>query len=105
MAYDSTLPATIAVPPPPLPGRTPKPIAHWLHTIGLFVLLLLSTFYTHHHAAIIVQTETPRIPRYLISIALEWVLFGLVIAGIHCRRDFLRSAFLNRGIPSCRAWA
>ena len=83
-------------PPPPYPGQPAKPIAHRLHTVALFALLLLSTFYTHHHASAGAIRDTPRIPRYLGSIVLEWILLGLVLAGIHHRRDFLRTAFLNR---------
>ena len=95
MPHDASLTSKTPA-PPPLPDGTPRPIAHWLHTVGLFGLLFINMFYTHHRAGAIVRTNAPRIPSYLGSIALEWILLGLVIAGVFCRRDFLRNAFLNR---------
>ena len=87
--------ATAAPPPPPRPGANPQPIAPWWHTAGLFALLLLSTFLTHHEATRGLVAPRARIPSYLGSIALEWMLFGLVIAGVYRRRDFLRGAMRN----------
>jgi membrane protease YdiL (CAAX protease family) len=79
-----------------LPDESPKPIAHWLHTCALFGLLVLSTLFTRNNAAHAGATDTPRIPRYLVSIALEWLLLGLVVAGIYRRREFFAAAFRNR---------
>ena len=96
MPYDSTLLAIEPAPPPPLPDEAPKPIAHWLHTSALFGLLILSTLYTRHNAAQPDLGDAPRIPRYLASIVLEWLLLGAVIAGIYRRREFFLAAFRSR---------
>jgi membrane protease YdiL (CAAX protease family) len=110
MRYDTTLPDTTSpnqppasIPPPPLPDVTARPIAHWLHTCGLFALLLLSTWATHGRANDAARQHVARIPSYLVSIGLEWILLALVIAGIYRRRDFLRAAFLNRAISSVQS--
>jgi membrane protease YdiL (CAAX protease family) len=92
MTYTATEPA----PPPPIPDTAARPIAHWLHTVALFALLLASTLYTHHQAAAHAILDAPRVPRYLGSIVLEWLLLGSVIAGIYNRRAFLQAAFANR---------
>ena len=97
MSYDSTIVAEpLAPPPPPVPDETPQPIAHWLHTVALFGLFILTTTFTEHRAATRDLGKTAHIPSYLASIAMEWVLLGLVIAGIHQRRAFLVRAFQNR---------
>jgi membrane protease YdiL (CAAX protease family) len=60
---------------------------------------VLSTYVTTHRAAAAAAgavSHTPRLLRYLSSIGLEWLLLGLVMAGIYRRREFLRTAFLNR---------
>jgi membrane protease YdiL (CAAX protease family) len=92
MTYD----ATTLAPPPPIPDTTPKPIAPWWHTAALVALLALTTTFTHHRAATKLVTEAPRIPQYIASIAMEWVLLGLVIAGIYRKREFFVMAFRNR---------
>jgi len=79
-----------------LPDEAPRPIAHWLHTLALFALLILSTLYTRHNAAQPNLADGPRIPRYLASIVLEWLLLGAVIAGIYRRREFFLAAFRSR---------
>ena len=97
MSYDATELAEARVqPPPPVPDEAPQPIAHWLHTVGLFGLFLLTTTFTEHRAAARDLGMTAHIPSYLASIAMEWVLLGLVMAGIHRRRAFLVQAFRNR---------
>jgi membrane protease YdiL (CAAX protease family) len=79
-----------------LPDEAPQPIAHWLHTVALFGLFILTTTLTERRAATRELGNTAHIPTYLASIAMEWVLLGLVIAGIHQRRAFLVRAFRNR---------
>ena len=106
MTNDSTLqrPDPIAspmqtAPPPPLPGERLRPVAPVLHTVAILALFVLSTWMTTHRASAIASgtvSHTPRIVRYLGSIGLEWVLLGLVMLGIYRRREFLRTAFLNR---------
>ena len=97
MSYDSTLLAEPpSPPPPPLPEGKLQPIAHWLHTVALLALFILTTMFTEHRAATRQLGHTALIPSYLASIAAEWVLLGLVIAGIYRRRDFLAEAFMNR---------
>lgn len=98
MPYDSTLLAEphYPPPPPPVPDEQPQPIAHWLHTIGLFGLFILTTIFTERRAASRDLGKTAHIPTYLASIAMEWILLGLVVAGIHRCRDFLVRAFCNR---------
>jgi len=97
MSYDSTLLAEPpSPPPPPLPEGKLQPIAHWLHTVALLALFILTTMFTEHRAATRQLGHTALMPSYLASIAAEWVLLGLVIAGIYRRRDFLAEAFMNR---------
>ncbi len=94
MAHDSTL-----APPPPLPAERPAPVAPAWHTVAVLGLFVLSTYVTTHRAAAVaagVVSHTPRVLRYAGSIGLEWLLLGLVLAGIYRRREFLRTAFLNR---------
>jgi len=60
---------------------------------------MLSTYVTTRRAAATaagVVSHTPRLLRYLSSIGLEWLLLGLVLAGVYRRREFLRTAFRNR---------
>ncbi len=99
MPYDET---TLA-PPPPIPDTTPKPIAPWWHTAGLFGLLALTTAFTHHRAATKLVTDAPRIPQYIGSIVMEWLLLGLVIAGVFRKRDFFLTAFRNRATTLLRS--
>jgi membrane protease YdiL (CAAX protease family) len=70
------------------------PIAPRWHTLALFALFALTTWYTTTHAphAATVQ-HVSRIGRYAVSMAMEWLLLGLVMAGIYRRKDFLRTAF------------
>jgi membrane protease YdiL (CAAX protease family) len=99
MPYDSTAlaPSPIqSAPPPPLPDAQPKLIAPVAHTIAIFSLLVVSTWYTSTHAAARALAGNSRVLHYLGSIGLEWMLLGLVMLGIYRRRDFLRMAFLNR---------
>ena len=99
MPYDSTVltPSSLeSVPPPPLPDTSPQPIAPVAHTIAIFALLVLSTWYTSTHAAARTLSEGTRVMHYLGSIGLEWILLGLVMLGIYRRRDFLRMSFRNR---------
>ena len=86
--------------PPPKVEQTAKPIAHWTHTLALLALLAFTTIYERNHAAKMIAT-VPHPMRYGSSIALEWVLLGLVIAGIHQRPEFLSRAFCNRS----QSWA
>ena len=97
MSYDLTLLAEPpSPPPPPAPDGKLLPIAHWLHTVALLSLFIVTTVFTEHRAATRQLGHTSLIPSYLASIAAEWVLLGLVIAGIYRRREFLAQAFLNR---------
>jgi membrane protease YdiL (CAAX protease family) len=100
MPYDSTVevaPASIQpAPPPPHPAVATAPAAHWLHTVALLAVLVVTTFYGHHRATSALISDNHRIVRYLTSIGLEWLLLGGVMAGIYHRRAFLRTAFCNR---------
>ena len=82
-------------PPPPAPPATPRPIAAWLHTAFILALLVgtttagrMRTAAPTHHAS--------NTLRYVSSIVLEWVLLGLVIAGIRQRKAFLLQAFRSK---------
>ncbi len=97
MSYDSTLLAEpLSPPPPPAPDTKAQPIAYWLHTVALLGIFILTTMFTQHRAATRQLGHIALIPSYLSSIVAEWVLLGLVIAGIHRRREFLAQAFCNR---------
>lgn len=97
MLYETTLLAEpLSPPPPPLLDAKAKPIAHWLHTVGLLGLFILTTVFTQHRAATRDLSQISRIPSYLISISMEFVLLALVIAGIHKRREFLLQALRSR---------
>jgi membrane protease YdiL (CAAX protease family) len=94
MSYDvAEIPGT---PPPPRPDSIPKPVAPWLHTVGLFALLGLTTLLTRHRAATRDLAEIRHIPSYLASIGMEWLLLALVLAGLHRKREFLLQAFRSR---------
>ena len=95
MPYDATLTS-----PPPLPDAPAAPVAHWTHTVALFVILLITTFYGHSQATAAAVTDAPRIPRYVSTVMAEWLLLGAVIAGIYNRRTFFNGAFLHRA----RGW-
>lgn len=69
-----------------------RPLAHWLHTSVLLTLLAATTTFGHFHAKAI-QVSQSRTAEYISSIALEWAMFGLVIAGVRRRRAFLQRAF------------
>jgi len=82
--------------PPPLPSASDQPIAPWPHTAAILLLLVVGATFSHSRAAVNVATHPPLIPRYLSSIALEWAMLGIVLAGIRNRRDFYLAAFRNR---------
>ncbi len=90
MSYDAT-----PAPPPPLPHAQPKPIAHWTHTLALFVILFLVAAFGHSHAQTIAGNSS-HVLRYMSSILLEWLLLGAVIAGIFQRRVFFLESFRSR---------
>ena len=100
MSYDATLLADSPAPPPPMPDVRPQPIAPWWHTVALLGTFILTTTFTEHRAASRELGKTAHIPSYLASIAMEWILLGLVLAGIHQRREFLVRAFRDRA----RTW-
>ena len=83
-------------PPPPRPGAQPKPIASWLHTIALFVLLTLTTYVGRARASANHPHPIALTWHYASTMLLEWVLLALVLAGIHQRRAFLARALHNR---------
>ena len=95
MINQATYGSTGVVPPPRV-KQIVKPIAHWTHTLGLLAFLTFTTIFERNHAAKTIAT-VPHATRYLTSIALEWVLLALVIAGIYQRREFLRRSFSNCG--------
>ena len=82
------------VPPPPRPDPTPcdRPVAHFLHTVALFLLLAGVTIFGHSHATAL-QVTHARVAEYVSSIALEWILFAFVLAGVRRRKEFLHAAF------------
>ena len=94
MPYDAT-PAIAAAPPPPIPEVAPQPIAHWGHTLALFVILFFTALFGHSHAQAVANTSSHTL-RYLSSIMLEWLLLGSVIAGIYWRRAFFLKSFGSR---------
>lgn len=98
MSYALTPEPSVASlpPPPPISGNTPRPIAHWTHTVALVVILILFTFFGHARATTYALDATPKIMRYGTSILLEWLLLGSVIAGIYQRRIFFLAAFRSR---------
>jgi membrane protease YdiL (CAAX protease family) len=92
------------VPPPPaiLPAAPARPVAHWLHTLGLLIVLAGTTTFSHYHAPTL-RASKSHVAEYIASIVLEWILFGIVIAGIRQRRAFLRTAFSNRSLTWMQA--
>lgn len=72
-----------------------QPIAHWTHTLALLIVLAGTTTFGHYHAPTIRPSQS-HVVEYIASIVLEWILFGLVLAGIRQRRAFLRRAFTSR---------
>jgi hypothetical protein len=94
---------TTAPPPPPLALEpAPQPIAHWLHTVALFLLLAATTTFSHYHAPTLKAAPSHNI-EYASSIALEWILFGVVIAGVSHRREFFQRSFANPGLSWTQA--
>jgi membrane protease YdiL (CAAX protease family) len=90
-------------PPPPLahaPTEPAEPIAHWTHTLGLILFLLLSATFAHQRVAEANPAGSPLL-RYVSTLTLEWLLLGSVIAGIYHRRAFFQNAFVHRE----RSWA
>jgi len=87
---------TVLPPPPNTVAATPaQPIAHWLHTVGLLIVLAGTTTFGHYHAPTL-QSSKSHVVEYFASIVLEWVLFAFVLAGIRQRRAFFRTAFASR---------
>lgn len=91
--------------PPPLPDSPPQPIAPWLHTVALLALLFFITLVgrvrasaTHLHPATLAW-------HYAFTILTEWVLLGLVLAGIYQRRAFLAKALRNRAITLAQSFS
>ena len=82
--------------PPPVPEATPRPIAHWSHTLALVFILVIFAFFGHARSTSTAIDATPKIMRYGTSILLEWLLLGSVIAGIYHRRTFFLAAFRSR---------
>jgi membrane protease YdiL (CAAX protease family) len=93
MQYAST-------PPPPPVDVPTEPIAHWTHTLGLILFLLLSATLAHQRVSEASPTGSPLL-RYVSTVTLEWLLLGSVIAGIYHRRTFFLNAFVHRE----RSWA
>ena len=93
MQYAST-------PPPPPADAPTEPIAHWSHTLGLILFLLLSATLAHQRVSEANPTGSPLL-RYVSTVTLEWLLLGSVIAGIYHRRTFFLNAFVHRE----RSWA
>lgn len=97
MPVEATLlthPAT--PPPPPRPDPQPRPIASWLHTVALFVLLGLTTLIGRSRASATHLHPAALSLHYTFTMLLEWVLLALVLAGIHQRRAFLARALRSR---------
>ena len=86
----------IATPPPPRLDPQPTPIASWLHTAALFVLLTLTTLFGRSRASAAHLHPTALAWHYATTMLLEWVLLALVLAGIHQRRAFLARAIRHR---------
>lgn len=101
MSYDA-IPVLPAAAPPSFPGTKPRLIAHWTHTLALFVVLFLVAVFGHSHAQTLAGSGG-HLQRYMSSILLEWLLLGSVIAGIYNRRDFFLRSFrspLNSNLQS-----
>jgi len=94
MPYDTTL-APQPTAPPPIPNVVPQPIAHWTHTLALFLILIVTASLGRMRATAAIDNST-HLLRYLSTILLEWLLLGAVIAGIYRRREFFLIAFANR---------
>lgn len=97
------MPAT--PPPPPRPDPQTRPVASWLHTVGLFLLLAITTLIgrsrasaTHLHPATLAW-------HYASTILLEWVLLAFVLAGIHHRRAFLARALRSRATTLAQSFS
>lgn len=86
--------------PPPFGTAATRPIAHWTHTLALFLLLTVTTFYGHSRATSIAGVAPNRIGHYISTIMFEWLLLGAVIAGIYLRRDFFLASFRSRLITT-----
>ena len=85
-----------APPPPPRPDARLAPIASWLHTVALFMLLTLTTVVGRARASAGHLHSAALAWHYAATMLLEWVLLALVLAGIHQRRAFLAKALRNR---------
>jgi membrane protease YdiL (CAAX protease family) len=94
MPYDTTL-APQPTAPPPIPDAVSQPIAHWTHTLALFLVVIVTASLGRLRAAAAIDNST-HLLRYLSSIMIEWLLLGAVIAGIYRRRKFFLTAFANR---------
>ncbi len=92
-------------PPPPLPATQPTPIASWLHTVALFVLLTLTTLFGRLRASGAHLHPTALARHYATTMLLEWVLLALVLAGIHSRRAFLATALRNRATTLAQSFS
>ena len=91
--------------PPPRPDASPKPIASWLHTVALFLLLALTTFIGRSRASAPHPHPAALASHYATSMLLEWVLLALVLAGVRQRRAFLAGALRNRATTLAQSFA
>ncbi len=91
--------------PPPRPDARPAPIAPWLHTVALLVLLTLTTLLGRARASATHPRPAALAWHYASTMLLEWVLLALVLAGIHRRRAFLASALRNRAFTLAQSFS
>jgi membrane protease YdiL (CAAX protease family) len=78
----------------PAPVAEPQTIAPWWHTIA--VLLLLAIWGGISSTRTRTYTNTPHAVTYLSQMAMSWMLFGTVVAGILHRGAFFYATLKNR---------
>ena len=91
--------------PPPQPDAQPKPIASWLHTVALFLLLALTTFIGRSRASAPHLYPAALASHYAVTMLLEWVLLALVLSGVRQRRSFLMRGFRDRASTFAQSFA
>ncbi len=71
---------------------SPEPIAPWLHTVFLLIVLALWAFYGLLHSRVLASVM-PRGISYISHVIVECLLAGTTIAGLYHRRRFLSEVF------------
>lgn len=88
--------AILQAPAPPAPNAEVRPIAPWLHTLALFVLLAGAASLSRVRAQNMAVIDLSSFARYGSSILLSWMLLGAVVAGIYHRGTFFAAALRSR---------